>query len=243
MSFLEQVKYVNFAFLFGGVAGLIRLLFVEYDLSFMEDTADWDITESSFNLGRSILMLWEFVWLVLAAAGFWYLARNAEGKADPAKEEKVVNFEVKFFKIMISILVVAAFLTLLVPAFFGDESPIYQYRNSDDATPVYVNSFFFGFSFSFSDNLTEYRGTIELNTDTKYVFKLETNRGDTEEIGTTHGFGLYNDANQLIIQAQIVPDYTTDVVIKFDEAGVYTIKCMEFCGIGHHVMEAIITVV
>ncbi|MHA2274701.1 MAG: cytochrome C oxidase subunit II, partial [Candidatus Kariarchaeaceae archaeon] len=75
-----------------------------------------------------------------------------------------------------------------------------------------------------------------LNVNTKYDFRLET-------LDTTHGFGLYNDENQLIIQAQIVPDYTTHLVVKFDEAGVYTVKCMEFCGVAHHIMEATITVV
>lgn len=227
MSFLEQVKYVNYAFLGGGVLGLIRLLFVEdNEFSFTSDKTDFDFSEGALNFGRSFLMIWEFLWLLIVAIGFLYLARNAASPADAEKEAKVVGFEVKFFKIMGIILIISAFMTLVVPAFFGDESPIYQYRDSDGATEVNVVAFTFGFNID----------TTTLNTDTKYVFKLTT-------LDTTHGFGLYNDENQLIIQAQIVPDYTTELVLRFDDPGVYTIKCMEFCGVAHHVMEATITVV
>ena len=228
MSFIEQVKYVNYAFLTTGVLGLIRLL-VEWDLSFTGDKTDFDFSESSLNFGRSFLMLWEFAWLTVVALGFLYLARNAAGPADAEKETKVVNFEVKFLKIMGGVLLATAFLTMAIPAFYGDDSPIYQYRSSDGAIEIKVVAFTYGFTF-------DGNSTITLNTDTKYVFKLTT-------VDTTHGFGIYNENNQLVIQAQIIPNYTAELVMSFDNAGEYTIRCMEYCGVSHFEMEATITVV
>ena len=51
-----------------------------------------------------------------------------------------------------------------------------------------------------------------------------------------HGFGVYTEDDEFVLQAQIVPDYVTDVVHTFDEPGVYKVVCLEFCGVDHHGM-------
>jgi len=51
-----------------------------------------------------------------------------------------------------------------------------------------------------------------------------------------HGFGVYNPDDVLIFQAQVVPDHEQKIVHTFSQAGVYTVRCLEFCGAGHDKM-------
>jgi cytochrome c oxidase subunit II len=57
-----------------------------------------------------------------------------------------------------------------------------------------------------------------------------------------HGFGVYNPNDVLIFQAQISPEYTQKIVHTFSQAGVYTVRCLEYCGAGHHLMVTKFTV-
>ncbi len=57
-----------------------------------------------------------------------------------------------------------------------------------------------------------------------------------------HGFGLYDSDGTLLTQAQVVPGYDVTLIWKFDQAGRYTIWCLEYCGINHHAMTAVLTV-
>ena len=51
-----------------------------------------------------------------------------------------------------------------------------------------------------------------------------------------HGFGVYNPDDVLIFQAQVVPDHDQKIVHTFTQPGLYTVRCLEFCGAGHHLM-------
>ena len=53
-----------------------------------------------------------------------------------------------------------------------------------------------------------------------------------------HGFGVYTEGDEFVLQAQVVPDGVTNVVHTFDEPGVYKILCLEYCGLDHHGMVA-----
>ena len=53
-----------------------------------------------------------------------------------------------------------------------------------------------------------------------------------------HGFGVYNPDDVLIFQAQVAPDHVQKIVHTFTQAGVYTVRCLEFCGAGHHLMKS-----
>ena len=57
-----------------------------------------------------------------------------------------------------------------------------------------------------------------------------------------HGFGIYNEAGQLLSQTQAMPGYANSLVHTFTEPGTYHVLCMEYCGIAHHVMTTTITV-
>jgi cytochrome c oxidase subunit 2 len=52
-----------------------------------------------------------------------------------------------------------------------------------------------------------------------------------------HGFGVYDDRDHLVAQVQVVPGKTQKLVHTFTRPGTYSVLCLEFCGVGHHVME------
>ena len=51
-----------------------------------------------------------------------------------------------------------------------------------------------------------------------------------------HGFGLYGPDGAFVLQAQIVPDADTKVRHTFETKGHYTVRCLEYCGLSHHLM-------
>src|SRR5699024_5793102 len=52
-----------------------------------------------------------------------------------------------------------------------------------------------------------------------------------------HAFGIYDEDMNLIEQTQAMPNYTNKVYVTFDEPGTYEIMCLEYCGVGHHMMK------
>lgn len=53
-----------------------------------------------------------------------------------------------------------------------------------------------------------------------------------------HGFGVYDPDGRLLGSVQAMPGYTNHLDLRLDEPGSYLIACLEFCGFGHHEMEA-----
>lgn len=58
-----------------------------------------------------------------------------------------------------------------------------------------------------------------------------------------HGFALYAPDGHIVIQTQAMPEYTNKVLYRFDQPGVYTVQCLEYCGIGHAPMKTVFNVV
>lgn len=57
-----------------------------------------------------------------------------------------------------------------------------------------------------------------------------------------HGFGVYDPKGVLQLQAQVIPGKTVKVVHTFTRPGTYTVLCLEFCGVDHHLMRTTIEV-
>jgi cytochrome c oxidase subunit II len=51
-----------------------------------------------------------------------------------------------------------------------------------------------------------------------------------------HGFGIYDEHDNLKKQAQVLPGETQTLVYTFERPGTYRILCMEYCGVAHHGM-------
>lgn len=57
-----------------------------------------------------------------------------------------------------------------------------------------------------------------------------------------HGFGIYDPQNRLIAQVQAMPNYVNHMPFKFASPGRYRVRCLEYCGAAHAVMQAIFEV-
>src|SRR5579862_5232021 len=49
-------------------------------------------------------------------------------------------------------------------------------------------------------------------------------------LDVTHGFGLYSSSGTLLDQVQVMPEFYNNIIYQFNNAGVYYIRCLEFCG-------------
>jgi cytochrome c oxidase subunit II len=67
-------------------------------------------------------------------------------------------------------------------------------------------------------------------------------RFDVSSIDVIHGFGLYDPRGHLVGSVQALPGYTNALDLTVSEAGVYRIRCLELCGIGHSSMQNTFTV-
>ena len=57
-----------------------------------------------------------------------------------------------------------------------------------------------------------------------------------------HGFAIYRDKTHMVAQAQAMPGYVNKLQVRFTEPGEYEVLCLEYCGIAHHNMRAVIKV-
>jgi cytochrome c oxidase subunit 2 len=71
--------------------------------------------------------------------------------------------------------------------------------------------------------------------------------GDLVEFEVTatdvnHGFAIYKDKTHMVAQAQAMPGYVNKLRVRFMEPGDYEVLCLEYCGLAHHGMRAVIKV-
>lgn len=66
---------------------------------------------------------------------------------------------------------------------------------------------------------------------------------DVTSADVNHGFAIYAPNDRIVVQTQAMPGYTNKILYTFEQPGNYTINCLEYCGLGHHVMTAQLTVV
>jgi cytochrome c oxidase subunit 2 len=67
-------------------------------------------------------------------------------------------------------------------------------------------------------------------------------RFDATSVDVNHGFGLYDPRGHLIGSVQAMPGYVNRLDLTLTEAGVYQVRCLEYCGLEHARMETTFTV-
>ena len=60
---------------------------------------------------------------------------------------------------------------------------------------------------------------------------------NVDAVDVNHAVGLYNPDNTLIKQVNVLPGVTQSFTITLNQPGSYTLRCLEFCGIDHHLMQ------
>jgi cytochrome c oxidase subunit 2 len=80
----------------------------------------------------------------------------------------------------------------------------------------------------------------ELDRDTVRVGELVQFEITAQDVN--HGFAVYLDKEHLVAQAQAMPGYVNKLQIRFAEPGDYQVLCLEYCGLAHHNMRAVVKV-
>jgi cytochrome c oxidase subunit 2 len=96
-------------------------------------------------------------------------------------------------------------------------------------------------------SLTDGPGPTLATWDRDFSPLVNVTAGTTVEFRVTtldvnHGFSLYAPDGSLVAQTQAMPGYVNRLRAAFDRAGTYTVLCLEFCGMGHHRMRAVVEV-
>jgi cytochrome c oxidase subunit 2 len=81
----------------------------------------------------------------------------------------------------------------------------------------------------------------ELDRDTVKTGELVEFRITASDVN--HGFAIYRDKTHMVAQAQAMPGYVNKLQVRFTEPGEYEVLCLEYCGLAHHGMRAVIKVV
>jgi len=101
------------------------------------------------------------------------------------------------------------------------------------------------FALPYPGNATTAHATAVRVEGYQYVWELSKTSfqvGQTINFAVTggdvnHGFGLYDPHGMLIAQVQAMPGYINHLVVTFTMPGTYIVRCLEYCGMGHHLME------
>jgi cytochrome c oxidase subunit II len=56
---------------------------------------------------------------------------------------------------------------------------------------------------------------------------------------TMHGFAVYHPNGKILFTTMLMPgmEQSTTIIHTFDEPGKYKVRCLEYCGIAHHLMQ------
>ena len=87
---------------------------------------------------------------------------------------------------------------------------------------------------------TAYQWRWEIDRDTVRPGQLVEFELTSRDVN--HGFAIYRDKNHMVAQAQAMPGYVNRLQVRFTEPGDYEILCLEYCGVAHHAMRAVIKV-
>ena len=96
-------------------------------------------------------------------------------------------------------------------------------------------------------SLTDGAGPTLASWDRDFSPVITVAAGTTVEFRVTtldvnHGFSLYAPDGHLVTQTQAMPGYVNRLRVAFDQSGTYTVLCLEFCGMSHHRMRAVVEV-
>lgn len=157
-----------------------------------------------------------FVFMLLIAAVFGWVALKSRVRRD---YEPIVKKWYKTRKFYGTGLVI---LMLVVTIYTLRELPYNEpaYGATQEASVVNVEAMQFGWDID------------EHDFDVGEPVEFRVTSADVN-----HGFGIYDEDMNLIEQTQAMPDYTNKLYVTFEEPGTYDILCLEYCGVGHHMMK------
>lgn len=155
--------------------------------------------------------------LIIAGVFVWVALQSTKKRDYEPIMKKWYKTRTVYGVVVVLIMFVATVFTLRMLPY---NKPIYGEASSE---PTEVNVEAFQFGWDFSETEFEVGESVKFNVSTPDV---------------THNFGLYNEDMEIIAQTQAMPEYENEVYVTFDKPGTYTVLCLEYCGLGHHMMTA-----
>ncbi|MHA1984092.1 MAG: hypothetical protein ACW967_07035 [Candidatus Hodarchaeales archaeon] len=231
MSFSKQSKYISLVV--GAVVLVVVLLLLLLEI--LSGSIIWInipnlALEDLFicNTEQLFILLWEGFWITFGIVMIYKIVKLAKERQGESLVNKLENFEKYWVFGAVAGLTVLALITIPIaaPFLYG---PHGANANATSVQNVDVTAQQFGFAINYVDD--KGNSTHPLDADTFVRFTLSS-------IDVTHGFGLYTESGDIVIQVQIVPELPTEVTIQL-APGIYSIICMEYCGFSHHAMKAV----
>lgn len=175
-----------------------------------------------------------YYWPVLAVLGVGaalvflvFGAAALRGQESPLPYEQVTRpaYRIRFYWFCVLCAVVAVSLAASLTHLPYPQHRLASISASDRVQTVRVTASQYTWSFSNTD----------ITTKAPVSFRVTSS-------DVNHGFGVYDPNGQLIGQTQAMPDYTNNLILSLDLSGDYTIRCLEYCGMGHSGMVMHFTV-
>lgn len=158
---------------------------------------------------------------VVAAAFLWVVAGASRSSSDAGGAAKIAyQWRSRLFWAVIAVGVAVTFATL-------KDWPIAGHATAAPKADVVIRATGQLFRWDLDRNEVQAGQLVE--------FELTS-------IDVNHGFAIYRDKQTLVAQAQAMPGYVNKLQVRFTEPGDYEVLCLEYCGIAHHGMRAVIKV-
>lgn len=158
---------------------------------------------------------------VIAAAFLWVIAGASRAGSDAGNTAKsAYQWRNRLFWGVIAVGVAATFATLR-------EWPIAGHAAAAPKADVVIRA-------------TGQLFRWELDRDTVQTGQLVEFELTSRDVN--HGFAIYRNKQTMVAQAQAMPGYVNKLQVRFTEPGDYEVLCLEYCGIAHHGMRAVIKV-
>ncbi len=174
------------------------------------------------EVGGGIILIQIVVWfttlffILLIAGVFLWVAIKSKDSQD---YQPIIK---KWYKARSIYGVLLVILMLVVTIYTLRELPFNEPSHVQSADIIEVDAEAFQFGFEMSQEEFSVGDTVKFNVTTRDV---------------THGFGIYNSEMDLIAQTQAMPDYENSFYLTFEKPGTYQVLCLEYCGLGHHLMK------
>jgi cytochrome c oxidase subunit II len=159
------------------------------------------------------------VLMVAVAAVFLWVAAGASRAADPGAARAAL-WRSNLFWVAIAAGVVITFGTLW-------QWPIPGHAAAAAKPDVVIRA-------------TGHQWRWQLDRDTVRVGQLVEFEVTASDVN--HGMAIYQNKTRMVAQAQAMPGYVNKLQVRFTEPGDYEVLCLEYCGLAHHGMRAVIKV-
>jgi cytochrome c oxidase subunit II len=170
---------------------------------------------------------------ILIALLTLYLTRLSQPRLD-AKETSPTVYRIRSRYFVVLLVLLALSLVLTLP-----HAPYVSTRTATPELAVDVTGRMWSWDLEAArpnDHLARSaRGELVLPAGRPVVFNVTG-------ADVNHGFGLYDESGHVVAQTQAMPGYINHLYHTFKRPGIYRILCLEYCGLGHHVMSAAIEV-